>query len=215
MKGDPREGVVPTAFVDWLHAHNQQAIGLALLCVSGALVLWSAAYLVLWGLALVAVSAWYGLKAEVPSGFAHGFAALAVLTLAIASVRRGRPPMDSPGGLRHGVADLALAPARLSWSALDNLRAVCRLGPPEQAAAWELASAIREAGRLELAALPTVVPDQPSRERAMMALQLAGLVSLRPGVEGWIAVLANDEARMICSPSVRLDPRQTGGGEGG
>ena len=198
------EPPVPAAFVRHLRAHNRRALGWTLACAAAAALLWAAAYLLIWWWVLLAVSVGFGIDAEMPRRFAHAFASGALLCLVIAALWKGHPPAPAGGLLRRGLLELLLTPARATWAALANLRAVCRLDRAGLEAAWALASALAGPGRIEVTALPLLVPDPRVRDRALLALQLSGLVTLRPGPQGWFALLADEQARRVCSPKIRL-----------
>jgi len=195
---------IPPAFSRKLATHNLHAAVYAAVCAAGAAFLWSLGYLLAYWLVLLGVSAWQGIDAEMPERFAHGFAAATIFLLLLAAVHRRHAPEPPDGLLRRGFYELLLAPARATWAALANLRAICVLRPDEREAAWVIAAALAERQPRPISELPVLVPEPALRERALLALQLAEIVALRPGPDGWAARLGGEEARRICDPSARL-----------
>ncbi len=194
---------------EYLHRHNRWVLLLTLLTLLLSAILWAALYILVWWLFLIAGTAARpfdfhpNLAAPAP-----GFAATAILLcLSAWMARRLRPnaiPRDHKGYGEHFI-DLLLAVPRLTLSILGTGGATARLSESELEQAWLL---LRRMSKTEspvpIQTLPVEIPDSAMRAKIILALQLSGLIEIRPTSSGPVLTFQNQKARRLAEQRVRL-----------
>lgn len=203
-----------------LARHNARALGLAAGALVGAALLWGGLGFTAYWLALLGATIRRGTDPErftevydardlVGPGFAAALAAGALGLLGLAVLGRRRGWSDALRERRFHlfwiVAELLLLAPNLTLAIWGNLRAVVWLRGRELTLAWHLLQAVGEhetrGERLPLARAGAELDARDTErglDRALFALQLAELVSLRSDPdEGWFLTLAGEQARAL------------------
>jgi len=192
-----------------LHHHNQWVVLLTLLTVIASVILWAGLYVFVWMLFLFCGTAVQSLDFHPSAGaLPRAFAAAAVLLCVFAWItRRLRPdmaPRDHKGIGEH-LLDVLLAVPRVTLSIFGTGGAGARLSETELGFAWNLLRRMDEAeSPLPVQALPVEIPDSTMRNKIVLALQLSGLIEIRPTANGPVLAFQNEEARQVAQQRVRL-----------
>lgn len=148
---------------------------------------------------------------------ALGLSAVALLVLALAARRWrwGNWLRDSQFYLFWVVLEVLLLAPNVLLATWGNLRALVWLGARDRRLAWTLLQATGvhqwtgEPLALAGAAAEIGATERslPGLNRALFALQLTGLVTLRERTgEGWLLTLAGEEARALCGWPATEEP---------
>jgi hypothetical protein len=189
--------------------HNRLVLGLTLLTAGAALGLWGLLYGVIWWLFLLGGTAISDSGFTPSSGiFFKGFlAAAAVLCFTAWLSRKLRPnraPRDHKAISEHFM-DLLLAVPRITLAIFGTGGAAASLSEPELESAWLLLRRMDRADSpLPIQTVPADIPDAPTRDRVLMALQVSGLIEMRPTEEGPVLAFQTAEARRLAQEKMRL-----------
>lgn len=192
-----------------MHRHNRWVLGLTFLTFAVSAALWAGIYFVVWWLFLLGGTAVKPLDFHPAfNALLRGFAASALLLCLFAYIsRRLRPneaPRDHKGFWEHCL-DLLLAVPRLTLSIFGTSGAAARLSDRELEHAWHLLRRMDEsASPVHMQTLPVDIPNPAMRDRILMALQLSGLIEIRPTSSGPVLAFQNKEARLLAQEKVRL-----------
>ncbi len=194
---------------DHLRRHNRWVLLLTILTLLLSVVLWGALYLVALWLFLLAgtVARPYDFQpaagAPAPVFVACGL----LLCLAAWIARRLRPnamPRDDKGFGEH-LLDVLLAVPRLTLSILGTGGAAARLNEYEMEHAWFLLRRMSQSeSPVPVQNLPVDIPDPAMRDKILLALQLSGLIEIRPTSSGPVLAFQNQKARHLAQERVRL-----------
>lgn len=213
----------PLALRRHLARHNAAALGMAVASGIGAALLGGLLVAGIYWFTLLGITIRRGMDAARAAeifdgrdlvgprfwpGVGVGAAALLVLALA---ARRGHWEerlRESPFYPFWALVEMLLLAPQLLLAAWGNLRALVWLGAAERRWAWALLQAVgkheRAGAPLALAAaaaeLDATERSLAAVNRALFALQLTGLVTLREGRagEGWRLTLSGEQARALC-----------------
>jgi hypothetical protein len=165
-----------------LSQHNLQVIVITLLTCAAAVLLWGAAWFLLYWVALFSLSVWRGGDAEAPAHFTGEFAAIALFLLVLAWIDRrfttDERAVDRKPALEIFL-DFVLMPARVTLSIWGSMTAWQKLSDDEIAEAASLLARIQAERKLAEHSVPLEVPDDATRERLVFALLLLGIVEQR------------------------------------
>lgn len=196
----------PAAFRRHFAAHNRQVILIAAASAFFSVVAWALLYFIAYWLLLLGGTAATGAEAPLPEFLLVPFVISSViLVLGVALVRRLSPVRrlcDNKRWWEHA-ADLLLAIPRATVTAWETLRAYQFLDARELAVAWELLRWIREKRRLPVWEVPQVIPDERTRDRILVALQLTQLIHVQ-SISGDICLLPTEAAAPLCDRPVRI-----------
>jgi hypothetical protein len=173
-----------------LRAHNRHAIGLALLALASAVLIWNLVYFFFVFLLLGFLAATRGdIGPLTPEWIPHLAFVLLVLLL-LWGVRdqfrhRYEGVSDRPIIGWHVFADFLLLPVRLTFAIWGNISAFRRLSDAELFRAWELLSAVRGNGKGHLNSLTLIEPDTDKLYRLITTLQMLDLIDLHRGEGDW------------------------------
>jgi hypothetical protein len=192
-----------------LRAHNRRVLGLTIATFAVVAVLWAGLYFVAWWMFLIAGTATKSVDFH-PNAEAlvRGFAATAVLLCVLAwigrSLRRNEAARDRKGFWEHFL-DVVLAVPRLTLAVFGLSGAAARLSDQELEHAWKLLNRMNERDTpVRVSELPVEIPDAPARHKIVEALQLTGLVEIRPSAGGPVLGFRDEEARLLAQDRVRL-----------
>ncbi|GEM_PF-4006276 len=200
---------VPPALKAHFAAHNRHVIYMALAALLGALAFWALLYGLLYGATLFFSTIVEGFGARVAPFFKEGFVASAALLCALvflAQRRASRPPRDHKRAVEH-IADILLMVPRMTLFVWSVLRAYQFLNRREMRLAWRLLQRIEKERKISVSTVPLDIPDFRTREKILIALQLAELIDFHQSeLDGDILVrLRNDKARALCRRMIKLD----------
>ncbi len=101
--------------------------------------------------------------------------------------------------------DVILAVPRVTLAIFGLTSATARLNDRELEFAWTLLRRMHNAPKpLPIQSLPVEIPDPSMRDKIVLALQLGGLVEIRPTLQGPVLAFRNDKARDFAQERVRL-----------
>ncbi len=192
-----------------LRRHNRWVLVLASLTFLCAAMLWAALYLVAFWFFLIANTVARPFEVHPAMGaLVRAFAAAAILLCLLAwFVSRLRPnqaPQDHRGFGGH-LVDVLLAVPRLTLSILGTGGAGARLSESELEQAWLLLRRMSQSDTpVPVQALPVDIPDSAMRGKILLALQLSGLIEIRPTSSGPVVAFQNQKARSLAEERVRL-----------
>lgn len=180
----------PAQFRADLRAHDIHAVGMAVLSLLAAVVVWGLAYFFFVLILLGLVTAARGdTGPEIPRWISETAAGLAILLFVWGicdRIRRRFTPIDDRPIIGwHLGNEFLLLPVRLTFAIGGNLGAARWLNPVEQDRAWELLTVIQRSGRTRVSALTVTEPDPGKLHRLLGALQLAGYIDLHRGEDDW------------------------------
>jgi len=193
----------------YLHRHNRRVLGLTVATFLIAAVLWVALYGIAWWLLLLGGTAARSLDYRPMTGpLVRGFAAtgvvLCVLAWALRRIRPNQAPRDHKTFGEHFM-DVVLAIPRLTLASLGTSGAALRLTQRELESAWDLLRRMEERHTpVPVQELPVEIPDASMRERVVLALQLSGIIEIRPSATGPVFAFRNEEARRLAQGRVRI-----------
>jgi len=205
----PRGPVGKARLSAYIRRHNQWVVLLVIMTFCVSVILWIGLYLLVWWLFLLGGTAARSLDFQPAEGpLARGFMASAILLCAFAwIVRRMRPnvaPKDHTSLWEH-LLDIVLALPRVTLSIFGTGGAMARLKPYELEYAWELLRQMDDADApMPIQSAPLYIPDDTTREKIILALQLCGLIELRPTRNGPVLAFQNKAARRVAQENVRL-----------
>ncbi len=187
--------------------HNRRVIGLALMTLLAAAAAWALVYFVFYWLVLLAMTFARPFDAQVPWQFGPIFAAGALLLCALCWLARRIWPDErvrDKKTILETALDVVLAVPRMTLAAWGNFRALRRLDADEVALAQRLLAAIAREERLSIYKIPLEIPDEKTRVKVLLALQLTELIETRRRDGELLFVLHGDKARFLAEPRVRL-----------
>jgi hypothetical protein len=192
-----------------LRRHNRRVLLLSIATFVAAAALWAFLYfMTLWMflLAHTVVSPLDDQPAIAP--LIRGFAATAVVLCLFAWLARRLHPneaaRDHTSFVGH-LIDLILAVPRVTLAIFGLTSATARLNDRELEHAWSLLRRMNNAPKpLPIQSLPVEIPDPSTRDKILLALQLGGLVEIRPTYQGPVLAFRNDKARDFAEEHVRL-----------
>jgi hypothetical protein len=192
-----------------LRRHNQRVLWLTVGALMFAAALWAVLYFVAWWLFILFGTAIKSTEFEPAAGpVVRGFIVTAVVLCAMAWVWRVLYPNEAPRdrrGLGEALLDLLLAVPRLTLAALHTGGAGFRLTDSELASAWELLQRMNASERpIFVQETPVDIPDEKSRHRILLALQVSEIIETRPTPAGPVLGFHNEAARRIAEDRVRL-----------
>jgi hypothetical protein len=192
-----------------LRRHNRRVLFLTLFSLLLAAALWAILYFIAWWLFLFAGTAMHSVDFAPERGaLVRGFVATGLLLCFCAWLaRRARPnqaPRDRKGLAEH-LLDFLLAVPRLTLSIFGTAGAAARLSDTELEHAWLLLRRMNEENHpVPVQRLPVEIPDSAMRDHIVMALQLSGVIEIRPSAKGPVLAFQNQEARHLGQDRVRL-----------
>ncbi len=192
-----------------LHRHNRWVLALTIMTFVAAATLWAGLYFAAWWLFLLAWTVSRPLDTFPDAGpLIRGFAATGAFLCLLAWVARRLQPNDAARdrkGFGGHFLDVLLAVPRMTLSILGTAGAAARLSDQELEQAWLLLLRMNQAHRpVPIQALPVEIPDSAMRDRIVLALQLSGLIEIRPSSDGQVLAFQNDKARQLAQERVRL-----------
>jgi hypothetical protein len=128
-----------------------------------------------------------------------GVVAICLLTWAWLDARRRRfrPVDDRPVIGWHLAADFLLAPARLTFGIVDNLRALISLDQRTLEEAFAILGNVIKKGKVPAMALGNEFPDPMRLRKALSALLLTGCLDLHHGGKESFYVVPSDEIDVL------------------
>ncbi len=192
-----------------LRRHNRWVLGITILTLLLAAGLWAGLYLAAWWLFLLGGTAArpYDFQPDAAALF-PGFAATGLVLCLWAWIAH-RLRLDAAARDHKGIGehfmDVLLAVPRMTLSIFGTGGAAARLNDRELEQAWLLLQRMSRAdGPIPMHGLPVDIPDSDMRERIVLALQLSGLVEIRPSSDGPVLAFQNAQARRLAQERVRL-----------
>jgi hypothetical protein len=187
--------------------HNRDVLLYTAFALAAALLLWVAAYIFIYWITLLLVTASQGVDARVPGCFLPVFGICAFLLCLLALLARkiwpGFVPRDTKSPFEVCVDILMVIP-RVTLAVWGNFSARQSLSEFELEEAWVLLQTIGRKGKLSIQSLPLEIPDPGLRTKVVLALQLTGLIEFRKeGAESWLA-LQGAKARSLCQSTIRI-----------
>ncbi|MGA3171180.1 MAG: hypothetical protein ABSE62_09205 [Chthoniobacteraceae bacterium] len=192
-----------------LRRHNRQVFWLTIAALVMSAILWSGLYLLACWLYLLGGSAVRGTDFHWRSGgLLPGFVITVLVMCLFAWItRRMRPnrvPRDHRSIGEHFM-DVVLAVPRLTLGVFGMSTAAARLKGEDLDHAWRLLRRMEEAGKpVSVQSLPVDITDGAMRDRILLALQLSGLIDIRPSASGPVLYFANERARLLAQERVQL-----------
>jgi len=192
-----------------LRQHNRQVFWLTIGALAMSAILWGALYFVVCWMYILFGSAAGGLyfrgRTQV---LLPGFVITALVMCLFAWIaRRMRPnrvPRDHRSVGEH-LMDVVLALPRLTLSIFGMSTAGARLKGRDLEYAWGLLRRMAEERKpVAVQSLPVEITDDAMRNRILLALQLSGLVDIRPSMSGPVLYFPNEKARMLAQDHVQL-----------
>jgi hypothetical protein len=192
-----------------LRRHNRRVLALTGATFVLAGVLWAGLFFVAWWLFILGGAASRPFDAmPAPGPLARGFATVALLLCAVAWIGRLLRPNEAARdhkGVGGHLLDLVLAVPRLTLSGFGTGSAAARLSETELEHAWNLLRRMEERGQpVRVTELPVEIPDAAMRGKIVLALQVSGLIEIRPSASGPVFAFHNAEARRLAQERVRL-----------
>ena len=192
-----------------LRRHNRRVLALTIATFIVAAALWAALYFVAWWLLLLAGTAAKPFDFQPSAGpLARGFTATAVLLCVFAWISRRMRPNEAARdrkGFGEHFLDVLLAVPRVTLTIFGTGAAAARLNDSELEHAWNLLRRMNEADTpVAVHELPVDIPDPAMRNKIVLALQLSGVIEIRPSATGRVLAFRNDEARHVAQERVRL-----------
>ncbi|MEA3188491.1 MAG: hypothetical protein QOD99_2321 [Chthoniobacter sp.] len=190
--------------------HNRRVIGLALATAVAALAFWGLIYLVLYWLLLLAISVAHPANAHIPLNFTHIFFASALVLCALGWVGQRLAPNEMPRDKKSPfeiALDFFLAVPRMTLAIWGNLRALQFLTNHECRLAQRLLEAIASTERFGFHQVPLEIPDERTREKILLALQISELIEIRQRAGELLIALHGAEALALSQNLVRLRAR--------
>lgn len=192
-----------------LREHNRRVWGLTLVAGACAVALWAGLYGVAYWLFLLVGTA---IEAEnfhpVAGPLIRGFIATAALLCAFAWIARKLRPNEAVRDhkpVTEHILDVLLAIPRVTLAVFGTGGAAARLNDEELRHAWDLLHKMNERDSpVHVAELPADIPDARMRDRIIMALQLSGVIEIRPGAHGPVFGFQNEKARRLAEERVRI-----------
>ena len=200
-------GGVSKAFRAHFAQHNRQVVWLTVFTLITALLLWMVAYIFLYLITLLVVTALQGTDAQVPRSFFPAFAICGLLLCLLGVISRKIWPAYFLSDKKNPFEifmDILLAVPRVTLAVWGNFSAYQSLSEYELEEAWYLLQAIARERRFNIQSLPLEIRNPKLRAKVVFALQLAGLVELhRDGDETWLA-LQGEKSRLLSKGAVRI-----------
>lgn len=199
---------VPADFRKHFRKHNREVLAVTLFSTVMAVVVWSGVYGVVYVGTLVLCTIGGGVDAAAPPHFplyfGVGAAGLCLFRMAVREIIVPEKLRASGWYFLWIVTDLLFFPPNLLLAIPGNLAAMVWLRKPELQAAWDILRILDRGKRVSLSKIPYVVADDGLRERAMMALQLSGLIRVDPMEHDWRISLKTEDAASLASGRVRF-----------
>jgi hypothetical protein len=178
-----------------LERHNRRAVALAALTFVVSATLWLLAYLFLYWLTLLALTAVRGIEARPPKNSAAYFFYGAMLLTVLAYWMRRRSPDEMPRDEKsysEHVSDIILSLPRATLAIWGNLSARQRLSRDELEVAAHLLERMQNEGPLPLHRVPLEIPEPEVRRKVLLTLKLLGLVEVSRRKETlWLTLLTD------------------------
>lgn len=162
--------------------HNRQVILLSLVTFIAALLLWALLYGVLCWLLLLGFSVFDVPHPQIPRGLPILYAVTAVCMVLYESidqrltpnqrVRDRKPPLEV-------FSDFVLVLPRITLSIPGTLSAWCRLTPLEFQQAAALLHRVATHAHTPLSTMPLDIPEERSRNRILLTLQILQIIDLK------------------------------------
>lgn len=195
MKSEP-----PPGFQRRLRSHNLHVLLGAFLAFLAATGLW----LLLFHAGQFAILGYLTIAREdhtAPAWYSIGFAAVMTFILSVVLLDRAFRPFrrlkDRPIIGWHLLGEIFLLPANLALAISDNIRAYRKVGKCESAFAWAVLCELFQNERLRDNQLLSLgLPERETR-RALLTLQLCGLVDLHQGKEHWFYKIRSTELETV------------------
>jgi len=192
-----------------LGRHNRRVLALTIATFAVAAALWLVLYFVTWWLFLLAGTVAKPLDFQPAAGpLARGFTATAVLLCLFAWIARRLRPNEAARdhkSIGEHFLDVLLAVPRVTLAIFGTGAAAARLSETELEHAWNLLQRMNDAGKpLPMHGLPVDIPDPAMRNKIVLALQLSGLLEIRPSATGPLLAFRDERARHLAQKRVRL-----------
>ncbi len=192
-----------------LRRHNRRVLALTIGTFVVVVALWAVLYFVAWWMFVLAAAIAKPFDFQPTAGpLLRVFVATVGLLCACAwwsrFLRPNQAPKDykSPG---EHFLDVVLAVPRLTLAIFGTGGAAARLNDGELEHAWNLLRQMNERDLpVHVSELPVDIPDPAMRHKIVLALQLSGLVEIRPGAGGPVFAFPDDQARRLAQERVRL-----------
>lgn len=200
---------IPGVFRAHFARHNRQVLALTAITLVTAILLWGVAYIVIYWVALFAMTVAQGLEAHLPASFLPAFIAYAIGLCLIGWMAQKLWPdyfLRDKKSAFEIFMDFVLAAPRVTLAVWGNLSAWQSLDDDELLEAWELLRVIGEHdGRLSVSHLSYEIPDPELRTKVVFALQITGLVELRKNAgDAWLA-LKDEKARLLSQGAFKIE----------
>jgi hypothetical protein len=173
-------------------AHNQLVRFTTVWSATAVALMWCAIYFIARWLTIFGATAVKGLEATMPSRFDRNFGYVVLGWLIVGWIARQsgffhRARVEKTAGIM--LIELFLAPTRVTFGTLQNIRNTIHFTEEELISATDLLVRIVRAGKLRTTAVPVELPEQASRDRVVHGLQLLNLIYLRDTDEdSWYVV---------------------------
>jgi hypothetical protein len=192
-----------------LREHNRRVLALTLIAAGFAAALWAGLYFVVWWMFILAESIFAPVDFQPAAGpLIRGFIATAALLCAFAWVARLLRPNEAPRDHKsygEHALDVVLAIPRATLAAFGTGGAAARLSDEEIRLAWNLLRKMKDRDSpVHVAELPVDIPNDAMRDRILLALQLCGIVAIRPSALGPVLGFQNEKARLLAEDRVRI-----------
>lgn len=123
-----------------------------------------------------------GLDAVIPQHFDRGFFIVVAIWMIVGWIARQRGffrTLRSESSSSLTLLELLLTPPRATFGALQNIRNRIRLSEEDLVVATDFLVRVVRAGKMATTNVPVELPDDTSRDKIILALQLLDLIYLR------------------------------------
>jgi len=199
---------VPAALRAHFQRHNRRVLGISVATLGFSFLLWAAVYWFCYWVLLLLLTTLQGIDAIAPAGgYTLAFGAFAIGLCLISFFEQRIWPFHRPNDRQNAFGmfmDLILGLPRMTVSSGLTLAAYHALEESDLVMAWEVLQKIEKEGPLPLQRIPMEIGGEDRQKHVLMALQWSGLVELKATQEGLELRLANEEAKRLAQPIVRI-----------
>lgn len=173
-----------------------------------ACVSWALLYFVAYWLILLLLAINNPADAEMPRNYSAVFITVGAVLCFLAWIMRRLSPDEYPRDRKsiwEILLDFVLMVPRMTLAIWGTLRALQFLDDHELSLAMRLLQRIEQETSVPVYSVPLEIPDERSREKVVLALQIMELVDLRKKENDLVLTMRDDRARALCQSLIRLN----------